>query len=339
MFSYVRKGETMSTEIARRETAPLALVEDLAELIEDAQDAARAAKSAATVRSYRRSWATFQAWCEGHGLSALPAEPGTVALFLMSRAKQGRKVATLQVDLAAISQAHKAAGLASPRSGAQVAEVMKGIRRTKGVAQVQKTAITPAQLRAIVAELPETLLGLRDRALLLVGFITACRRSELVALDVADLAPHARGRELVVRRSKTDQEGRGISKAVPYSTACPGDDSCRDALCPVHALERWIAAAGISEGPIFRSVNRHGRVGDRLTGAAVARVVKRSLELVGIPAEDFAGHSLRSGFVTAAVEAGKSSLEVRQQTGHRSDVILARYFRSKDRHRAAAGIL
>lgn len=328
----------MTAAIAIRATDPEGLAVS-PKLVDEARAYAHNAKAPATVRAYRRAWSAFVSWCEASGAAALPATPAVVALYLTHRKMEGRKLATLHLDLAAISEAHKAAGLASPRGSAEVQAVLGGIKRTHGVAQRQKAAITRDQLREAVSALPDSLIGLRDRALLLLGFITACRRSELVALDVADVMPTARGLEIVVRRSKTDQEGAGMTRAVPFSTACPGDDTCRDGLCPVHALTRWLAASKIDDGPLLRSVSRHGGVGARLSSAAIALVVKRALERIGIDASEFAGHSLRAGFVTAAVEAGKSSLEVRQQTGHRSDAMLARYFRSRDRHRAAAGIL
>lgn len=309
------------------------------DLVEEARAYAEGARSDATVRAYRRAWRTFAAWCDGEGFDALPAVPEVVALYLVHRKREGRKVATLHLDLAAISEAHKAARLPSPRSSAEVQAVLAGIKRAHGTAQKQKAAITRNQLREAVAALPASLIGLRDRALLLVGFITACRRSELVALDLDDVASTPRGLELTVQRSKTDQQGAGMAKAVPFSTACTHDDGCKDALCAVHALARWVAAAGIEDGPLFRSVRKSARVGNRLDGKDVARIVKRSLARIGVDASDFAGHSLRAGFVTAAIEAGKSSVEIRQQTGHRSDAMLARYFRSRDRYRAAIGVL
>lgn len=191
-----------------------------------------------------------------------------VALYLTERAETLRPV-TLTRRMAAISIAHQRHGYPSPTTEPRVREILKGIRRTHGTAQREAAPAVIGEIRRMVARLPEGTAGARDRALLLVGFAGALRASELVELDAADLEPSDRGLLLVLRRSKTDQEGRGDRVALPYGRETE--------TCPVRALRGWLEVGGITDGPIFRPVDRHGRVGSgRLTTQAVSLVVKRA---------------------------------------------------------------
>jgi len=263
----------------------------------------------------------------------MPATPETLALYLTDLADNGRKVAGISRALASISQAHKAAGYASPRSTASVQAVMRGIRRKLGVAQVQKAPVLVADLRRMASSLSSTLKGTRDRALLLLGFAGAFRRSELVGLDVTDLAFDDEGLTVTLRRSKTDQEGAGRKVGIPYG----GDQ----ATCPVGAVKAWLAAAGAKLGPVFVGVNRHGKLtGQRLAGEDVARIVKAVANTVGLDSATFSGHSLRAGLVTSAAKAGKSERAIMAQTGHRSVTMVRRYIRDTNlfTENAAAGI-
>jgi integrase len=206
--------------------------------------------------------------------------------------------ASIDLVLAAISAAHDLAGLPSPRSAPEVRLVRKGLRRDRGTAQRQAAPVTPAELRALVAELPDDLHGLRDRALILLGFAMAARRSEIVALDVADVRFVEEGLEVTVRRSKTDQEGRGRVVAVHRGA--------RTATCPVRALRAWLDAAGHTEGPLFRGFAGKGGAGltGRLSDRDVARILKRAAEAAGLDSARISGHSLRAGAATAAARAG-----------------------------------
>lgn len=302
--------------------------------VDAARGFAAAARASATVRAYRASWGAFVAWCEAAGLEALPAHPSGVALYLAERAKQGRKVSTLRRELAAISQAHKAAGCPSPRGAAEVQEVMKGIRRTIGVAPNKKAPFMGADLVRAVAALPGTLLGARDRALLLVGFAGAFRRSELVALTVADLAFTAEGLAVTLRRSKTDQEGAGRTVAIPYAG--------NPAACPVRALRAWLEAASVTAGPVFRSVSRHGAVSaEGLSPLAVALVVKRAVAAAGMDPAKFSGHSLRAGLATTAAKRGKTMRAIMGQGRWASETTARGYIRDAEMwaDNAAAGLL
>jgi len=236
------------------------------------------------------------------------------------------KASTLQRRLSAISQAHQVAGLETPTRNAMVMLVWAGIRRTHGSAQEGKAPALVEDLRTMVAAMaprrrgqPWQLLELRDRALLLLGFAGAFRRSELVALDVEDLAFSRAGLAVHLRRSKTDQEGEGRRIGIPRGQ--------QPETCPVAALQAYLKAADIETGAVFRGTN-HGRIQQsRLSDQSVALVVKRRAEAVGLDPEQLAGHSLRAGLATSAAAAGASERSIMAQTGHRSVTMVRRYIR------------
>jgi integrase len=297
---------------------------EFADLDRRAEDFARASKADSTLRRYAQSWKAFFAWCAAHEVPALPASPADVARYLVTLADQAKKAATIELALVAIAQAHKLAGLESPRKDARVQAVRVGIRRRLGVAQRHVAPLLAEDLRALLGHLPSGPLGIRDAALLLLGFGAALRRSELVALDVEDLELVPAGVLLQVRRSKTDQEGQGRTVAVPRSL--------HPEVCPVVALERWLQTARISTGAIFVRVDRHENIllEQRLCAQAVALVVKRHVDALGMKAERFSGHSLRAGLVTAAARAGKAERLIMRHTGHQSLPTLRRYIRDAD---------
>jgi integrase len=224
--------------------------------------------------------------------------------------------------LAAIAKAHRALGYDDPCKTEIVKATMSGIRRTKGMAQREAQALQRDNLFTVLEHMGERPIDIRDRALLLIGFAGAFRRSELVGFDCSDVEPVGRGIVLHLRRSKTDQTGQGRKIAIPHG---------RTRWCPVRHLADWLAHAGIEQGPLFRSIDRHGHIAqDRLSGDAVATIIKRRVEAAGFDPTTFSGHSLRAGLATSAAMAGASSWKIRQQTGHRSDAMLARYIRSAD---------
>jgi site-specific recombinase XerD len=290
------------------------------------------AKAANTRRAYRADWADFVAWCAKYRRQPLPALPDTVAYYLADCSER-LKVSTLQRRLATIAEAHRAAGHESPNRHARVRLVWQGIRREKGIAQDHKKPALTKHIRLMVAHLPDTLLGQRDRALLLLGFAGAMRRSELVGLDVSDVAQADEGLIVTIRRSKTDQAGHGRKVGIPFGES--------PETCPVRAVHGWLGASGVEDGPLFRPVNRHGQVlKQRLSGWAVAEVVKRSLKVAGKSARGYSGHSLRAGLVTQAAIAGASERSIQEQSGHRSLLVLRRYIRdgSLFRENAAAKV-
>jgi site-specific recombinase XerD len=280
-----------------------------------------ASKAPATVRAYRADLRHFEAWCGDRGRNSLPASPETVAEYISDLAEVGMKPATITRRLSAISQAHRMAGHESPTQAQLVRMTAAGIRRSLGTAPHQARAILAGDLRTMLAALPDDLRGLRDRALLLIGFAGGMRRSELVGLDVGDIVEETEGLRITVRRSKTDQEGAGREIGVVR-----GRHPLTD---PVAALAEWREAAGIEEGPMFREVDRANRVGSqRLSDRAVARIVKGAAERVGIDPRGVSGHSLRAGLATSAAAAGAPERTIMRTTGHRSEAMVRRYIRA-----------
>lgn len=278
------------------------------------------ARARNTIRGYRSHFHQFQQWCAGAGRCPLPAAPETIACYLSERAGN-LKAATLQAHLAAIGKAHKTAGLPSPvKDNALVFEVLKGLKRVHGTAVTQKAPVLTDDLRLMLRHLPAGLLGIRDRALLLVGFAGAFRRSELVGLNVEDLTFTSEGLLLALRRSKTDQEGEGRDVAIPFGSNVP--------TCPVSAVRAWLDASAITEGPVFRAMARCGRIlATRLSDHAVAVVVKRYAAVAGFDPRQCSGHSLRAGLVTSAARAGVPERVIMRQTGHKSIEMVLRYVR------------
>jgi site-specific recombinase XerD len=291
----------------------------LVEIADRASEFIQKSRSKNTVRAYRADWAHFEAWCQAHGQSSLPATPEIVALYLTDLSAT-HKPATLTRRISAISQAHQIASLETPTGSAKVRLVMAGIRRTKGTAQVGKTPVLVEDLRKMMANVPDTLLGVRDRVLLLIGFCGAFRRSELVALDAADVAITREGLVVTIRRSKTDQEAEGRKIGIPYTSHLE--------TCPVRSCQEWLEKSGITEGPLFRPIDRFDKMASiRLSAAAVADIVKKYAASVGLDATEFAGHSLRSGLATSAAMAGASERSIMKQTGHRSEKMVRRYIK------------
>ena len=284
---------------------PPALLPHSADIGHTAAEFAHRARSPATDSAYASDWCDFTAWCEAAERLALPAEPVTIGAYLSDRSGI-LKVSTLNRRLAAITAMHRLSGLGLDGKHPSIALVMAGIRRTYGTRQIAKQPLLTEDLRRIVRKLPvHTAGGCRDRAVLLVGFGAAMRRSELIALDLNDITIAQAGLTILVRRSKTDQEGQGREIGIPRSR--------KSATCPVAALEAWLALAKSPidstyqedrehirnkcvAAPLFTRVD-HGRItGDRLTGRAVAEIVKRAARRIGIDPSKVAGHSLRSGF-------------------------------------------
>jgi integrase len=287
------------------------------QLEERARDFAQEAWAPNTRKAYARDWRDFADWCAAHGVQALPAAPDTVALYIADRAAT-LKPSSLGRRLASISVTHQAQGFEPPTRSIKVHSVMRGINRTKGTAPEKKRAAIVEDIRAMLAELPNNLKGRRDRALLLVGFAGALRRSELVGLNREDLVFGHEGVTLTIRRSKTDQEGKGQRIGIQSGR--------RLDTCPVQALRAWLQTAGITEGPVFRPVNRHGQLLDtRLSSQAVALVVKEAAAAAGLDADRYSGHSLRSGFVTTAARARVGERNIMRQTRHRSERIMRGY--------------
>jgi len=290
-----------------------------ADVAKQARSYVAASRSENTRRAYRADWEHFTSWCHLAGVSSLPADPDTVALYVTDMAGTF-KPSTISRRMVSIAQAHKAAGHPSPTTDERVRLVNAGIRRVHGVAPTQARPVVTEDLRCMVATCVDDPAGIRDRALLLIGFAAALRRSELVGLDTSDVEETNDGLVITVRRSKTDQEGAGRRIGVPYGS--------NPATCPVRAWRAWTETAGISEGSLFRSIDRHGNTAEgRLSDRGVALIVKRRAEAAGIDPDTVSGHSLRAGLATSAAAAGVSERAIAATTGHKSMTVLRGYIR------------
>lgn len=289
----------------------------IADLLQEANSYARKAFPKNTERAYRSDWKHFTTWCKEKNLSPLPASPETVAAYITMLAAS-HKTSSIERRLATISHLHRRMKHPSPSQSYEVQTVWRGIKNELGCFEKGKAPLLIDPLRTILSTMPATLTGIRDAAILLLGFASSLRASELVGLNIEDLEFTSEGVVLFIKKSKTDQQGKGRKIGIPL-----GD---HDETCPVKAVTRWIEAAKIGTGPLFRPINRHGQVSEkRLTAQGVNIVVKRGLRIIGVSAKDYGAHSLRRGFATSAHRAGANTQAIRKQTGHKSLEVMMKY--------------
>jgi integrase len=274
-----------------------------------------AAQSNATKHGYANDVRHF---CQ-HG-GSIPATLEQIIAYIVEAAST-LAVATLERRLIAVHKAHVEEGHVSLLKHAQVKRTMQGVRRTLGTRQRRVKPVVKDDLLEMLLLLGQQkpIKAARDQALLLVGWGAALRRSELVALRCEDITDHSTGIELLLRRSKTDQEAAGRTCFIPHAN---GD------RCPVKALKQYQELTGIHTGWLFRAVDRHDNIGDTaLSAQSVALIVKEAVRRVGGAPSTVSGHSLRAGYCTQAAMAGLQPWQIREQTGHTSDLMLARYIR------------
>lgn len=280
--------------------------------------------------AYRGDLRHFVEWCQHHGQNPLPCSSLALVEFLTQHA-EGYSMATVERRAAAVSWAHRKVGYLgpeNPRNAPVVQECFRLLRRRYRDRKPKQACELNTELaRALVDECRadrNTTLGLRDRALLLVGFAGAFRRSELVRVAVEDLEWRRQGVQIVVPWSKTDQEGRGLTKYITRGQI--------PATCPVATLQGWLEMADIKEGPVFRRVFKDGSVGKTgLSDKAVANVIKGRMLALGVENwDDFSPHSLRSGFASVAAENGASIQAIKGQGGWKSERTAMRYIRRRE---------
>lgn len=291
-------------------------------LLERAAGYAAQSRAPATLRSYAAGWRHFVAWCDAARVAALPAASSTVAAYLTAHAER-LAVPTLRRRLTIIAFCHQAAAHPIPTTAPEVRQVWRGIARTHDRPPRQvEPAVTPT-LRAMVATCDDSLLGRRDRALLLVGFAGyGLRRSELVAVTLADVTEVPEGLEIRVRRVR---RVRGVPTATEDVVPIPYG---RIPTCPVRAWQAWLAAARITDGPAFRAVDRYGNISATpLADKTVARVVKRAAARAGLDPAVFSGHSLRAGLAVTAEALGVARELIMEQGGWRSESTMRSYAR------------
>jgi integrase len=290
-----------------------------------------AQKSPATQRAYNLAWKNYLAWIQAQNsrrkpdakLSSLPTTPETLAMYLAELGKAGRKAASIELILVAISQMHEEKGLQSPRSAPVVRGMLKGIKRIHGTSQTQKSPLLPEHVRKIVKTVRDSARARRDKALLALGLCLGSRRSELVSLNVEDLEFQERALIVTLKRSKTDQEGHGRKIGVmrdPDKT-----------ICPVELVRKWLETAELKKGPIFLGLNWQNTLSEkRLDGRDVARIVKKYAAQIGLDPKLYSGHSLRAGLVTAAHRNKAAKTNIGKQTGHKGDKMIDRYIRDAE---------
>ena len=311
---------------------------DLEELIQGAATYAQGVVSENTKRGYAREFARFKEWADEHGLPSLPTTPEVVAVYLGALASGkvsvrwahgGKSHETMEKKtVGTIDRAHQGIVFAQREAGHEwmpahplIVRVMRGVRRTLGVKRKRVAALRLEELRLLLRQCSKDLAGCRNRALLLLGFFAALRRSELVALDVGDVKRTDKGLLVTIRRSKEDQNAEGRTIALPRTK----DRS----VCPSLALEEWLRQSKIRSGPIFRGIGKASRLkDDAITPQVVGLIIKQLAKPAGLDPARFSGHSLRAGFVTTAAQAGKSLHSIMDQTGHKSERTAMTYIRN-----------
>jgi site-specific recombinase XerC len=301
-----------------------------------AQAYARRAKADNTRRAYRAGVRAWCAWCDQHDLPCLPARAADVVAFLAAERGRGCRVNTVDLRRAAIRYLHFVAGCPVPTAEAQVSEAMAGMHRTAadaGQLPNKKLAATAAILRQILAPIDAGLAGLRDRALLLVGFAGALRRAELAAIRVEHLEACERGLRLTLPRSKGERTGRGVTVPLPYGET---------ELCPIRAVQAWQAAAGITAGALFRRIwvpprGRDGRntplprVGTApIDSGTVARIIQARAAKAGFDAALLGGHSLKRGALSTGMDRNIHPTRLKQLGRHKTYAVLDEYLELGD---------
>ncbi len=310
------------------------IIEEVNGLVKEGELYDRAAKANSTISLYQRNWDAFSAWCDGIQVSVLPASPEMVALYAAWLARR-LKPATVAIHLCAIRHFHMEAGFDPPTATTIVRKRVAGIRRSRPALPKRKAPMTIERIDAAVDQLGGSLFALQRKALLMLGFTGGFRRSELVGLDVRPggqgtgyIEFTAEGLDVVLTKSKTDQEGKGRRIAIPYR---------RDrARCPVRMVRDWLLEANIESGPIFRRIEEEGVTNDRLRPSAVNRAVKWAARRCGLYASDFGAHSLRAGFVTSAAKHGASISAIQSTTGHARVETVWSYVRESNKYADSA---
>jgi integrase len=289
------------------------------------------ADAAGTRRVYASDWRHFNAWCLEAGFAPLPASPAAIAAYLAAGARL-YALSTLRRRLAAIGRVHREARLVFDGRDPAIRNALRGIARAHALPPRQAAALTTPEIRRLVRSCDSSLAGLRDRALLLIGYAGALRRSELIGVDREHITFHAAAIELLIPRSKGDPEGEGQRISIGRGRVSE--------TCPVRALEAWLRISATEFGPVFRRVTRHGTVEPtRLSAEAVRLILLKRAALAGITGTELAPitpHGLRAGFVTQAYRAGARDDEIMQHTRHKHLATMRRYLRRAELAEGAA---
>jgi len=300
------------------------IITDIKALQEETLLNLQSSKANNTVRAYKSDFKDFGLFCSQNGFKSLPSEPKIVSLYLTYLSTKELKMSTLKRRLVSIGVIHRLKGHYLDTKHPSIIENIMGIKRRKGSIQKGKKPILINHLKELINVIDqqdnEDIKKLRDRSIILIGFSGGFRRNEIVSLDYNDLDFVEEGLKIQIRRSKTDQFGEGLVKALPYF------DNSR--YCPVVSLKNWIKVSKINSDALFRRFSKGSKLSEhRLTDQTVALLIKKYLELIGIDSKNYSGHSLRSGFATSAAEFGVEERNIMAMTGHKSTEMVRRYIK------------
>ena len=277
---------------------------------------AAAATASNTKLAYQKDLDRFAAWG-----GVIPSSPAQLCDYLSQHAAT-HKPTTLTRWLASISQAHLSLGLESPCRSIEVRRTLRGIKREHGAKPWRVSPALRDEVLAMVKALSDDLAGVRNKAILLVGFAGALRRSEIANLRVEAVTFDVRGMILALGKTKTDQSGEHDEIAIPFA---------KGNACPVKALKDWLKQSHIQSGPVFRAISKGGKVSDRaMNPHSIAQLIKTFALAAGMDPADYSGHSLRAGLATSSAKDGKPFHKIKAQTRHRSDVTLLKYIRDAE---------
>ena len=300
------------------------IITDIKALQEETKLNLKSSKSDNTIRAYKSDFNDFGLFCAKNGFKSLPSEPKIVSLYLTYLSAKETKMSTIKRRLVSIGVVHKLKGYYLDTKHPSIIENIMGIKRRKGSTQNGKKPLLISNLKTIINTIDQDkkdeIKKLRDRSIILVGFSGGFRRNEIVSLDYDDLEFVSEGLKITLRKSKTDQYGKGTLKGLPFF-----DNSN---YCPVRSLQEWLNISKIKSGPLFRRFIKGSKISEkRLTDQTVALLIKQYLELAGIDSRNFSGHSLRSGFATSAAESGAEERSIMAMTGHKSTEMVRRYIK------------
>jgi len=279
-------------------------------------------KASNTVRAYKSDFKDFGLFCVQNGLKNLPSDPKIVSLYLTHLSTKDMKMSTIKRRLVSIGVIHKMKGHYLDTKHPVITENLMGIKRRKGINQKGKKPILINYLKLLIDVIDEqkieNIKKLRDKCILLIGFSGGFRRNEITSLDKDDLEFVFEGVKITVKRSKTDQFGKGFTKGLPYFES--------KFYCPVLTLQKWLNISKITKGPLFRKFLKGSKLSEsRLSDQTVALIIKQYLNIAGIDSSNYSGHSLRSGFATSAAESGAEERSIMAMTGHKSAQMVRRY--------------
>ena len=300
------------------------IITDIKALQEETLLNLQSSKANNTVRAYKSDFNDFSLFCVQNGFKSLPSEPKIVSLYLTHLSTKDIKMSTLKRRLVSIGVIHKLKGHYLDTKHPSIIENIMGIKRRKGSIQKGKKPLLINSLKKIINSIDKQkykdIKKIRDRSIILIGFSGGFRRNEIVSLDYEDLDFVSEGLKITLKRSKTDQFGEGVLKALPYFESSQ--------YCPVLSLKKWIEISNINSGPLFRRFSKGSKLTEnRLTDQTVAHLIKKYLNLAGIESKNYSGHSLRSGFATSAAESGADERSIMTMTGHKSTEMVRRYIK------------